>query len=230
MQNWPTHCFSLTNNVDLTLTRLHLDNSAGDAPNAASGGLPAAHNSDGFGIASCDGVTLTDSSVRNQDDCVAVTSGSRIAVRGMHCRGGHGLSVGSVGGKANNTVEGVLFADSRVVDSENGCRIKTNSGAASGSVRDVTYRNITLSGISKYGIDLQQDYLNAGPTGMPTNGVRVEGVHFVDVKGSVTGSKSYNYYVLCGEGSCSDVSFDGVKIVGGTRAGKCNFPESGCPT
>lgn len=99
----------------------------------------------------------------NQDDCVAVTSGSNILVTGLYCSGGHGLSIGSIGGKSNNTVAGVTFSNSQVVNSENACRIKSNYGKT-GTITGVTYENITLSGISDYGIDVQQDYLNGGPT------------------------------------------------------------------
>lgn len=163
IQNWPTHCFYISGARGLTVSGLVLDNTAGDAANALSGGAAAAHNSDGFDISGSDTVTLAGVRVANQDDCVAVTSGSNVLVTGLYCAGGHGLSIGSVGGKSNNTVAGVTFADSQVVNSSNGCRIKTNSGTT-GTVTGVTYRNITLSGISDYGIDVQQDYLNGGPT------------------------------------------------------------------
>lgn len=62
---------------------LTLDNSAGDAANSLSDGDPAAHNTDGFDISGSDTVTLQDITVYNQDDCVAVTSGSNILVTGM---------------------------------------------------------------------------------------------------------------------------------------------------
>lgn len=128
IQNWPVHCFSITGNTDLNISGLTLNNAAGDQPNSKSNGKPAAHNSDGFDISSSDGVTLNNINVHNQDDCVAVTSGSRVTVSNMYCYGGHGLSIGSVGGKSNNTVDGVTFLNSQVVNSENGCRIKSNSG------------------------------------------------------------------------------------------------------
>lgn len=123
----------MTGNEGVTVTGLTMDNSAGDAPNSLSSGLPAAHNSDGFDISSSDYVTLDTISVHNQDDCVAVTSGTHITVTNMYCYGGHGLSIGSIGGKSNNTVDGVTFSNSQVVDSQNACRIKTNSGTT-GSV------------------------------------------------------------------------------------------------
>ncbi|KAB5518212.1 putative polygalacturonase precursor [Coniochaeta sp. 2T2.1] len=228
IRNWPVHCFSIGTSRNLTISGLTLDNSAGDAPNAASGSLAAAHNSDGFDISSSDYVTLRDISVVNQDDCVAVTSGTQILIDGMYCSGGHGLSIGSVGGKSNNTVSGVTFSNSIVTNSENGVRIKTNSNTT-GLIRDVTYRNITLEGITTYGVDIQQDYLNGGPTGVPTNGVLIEGVKLIDVKGTVVGEKAYDYYVLCGEGSCGGFVYEGVRVTGGGRGGRCNYPASGCP-
>jgi polygalacturonase len=105
-----------------------MDNSAGNAANSASGGLPAAHNSDGFDISGTTNMVLSNTFVSNQDDCVAVTSGTNITVTGMTCTGGHGLSIGSVGGKSDNVVTDVTFSDSTVTNSQNGCRIKTNSG------------------------------------------------------------------------------------------------------
>lgn len=128
IQNWPTHCFDVTGSTGVTITGLTLDNSAGDAPNSISSGLPAAHNSDGFDISSTTNMVLSNTIVKNQDDCVAVTSGTNITVTGMTCSGGHGLSIGSVGGKSDNTVTDITFSDSTVSNSQNGCRIKTNSG------------------------------------------------------------------------------------------------------
>ncbi|KAH6657882.1 endopolygalacturonase [Truncatella angustata] len=225
IQNWPTHCFYISGVQGLEVTGLTLDNSAGDEPNSASGTKAAAHNSDGFDISGSDTVTLDNIKVYNQDDCVAVTSGSNVIVSNMYCSGGHGLSIGSIGGKSNNTVSGVTFSDSVVVNSENACRIKSNSGTT-GTIENVTYQNITMSGITDYGIDVQQDYLNGGPTGEPTNGVTIAGISFIDVTGTTTGDDAYDYYILCGDGSCSDFTFSGVSITGGDES--CNYPTTTC--
>ncbi|KUI61334.1 putative endopolygalacturonase D [Cytospora mali] len=224
IKNWPTHCFYISNAIGLTMNGLTLDNSAGDEPNDLSDGAPAAHNSDGFDISGSDTVTLSNIKVLNQDDCVAVTSGSNILVTGMYCSGGHGLSIGSIGGKSNNTVVGVTFSNSQIVDSQNGCRIKTNYDTT-GTVANVTYDGITMSGISDYGIDIQQDYLNGGPTGDPSNGVLISGITFINVTGTVD-SDAYDYYILCGDGSCSDFTFEDVDITGGLSS--CNYPSSLC--
>ncbi|TGO38492.1 hypothetical protein BHYA_0073g00010 [Botrytis hyacinthi] len=227
IKNWPTHCFDITGAQGLTVSGVTLDNSAGDAPNSKSGSDPAAHNSDGFDISGSDSVTLKNCVVKNQDDCVAVTSGSNILVTGMTCSGGHGLSIGSVGGKSNNTVSGVTFSDSTITNSQNGCRIKSNSDTT-GTIENVTYSNIKMSNISKYGIDVQQDYLNGGPTGKPTNGVTISGITFSSVTGTAT-DDAYNYYILCGSDSCSDFTFTDVAISGGGKTSTCNYPSTGCP-
>jgi polygalacturonase len=227
IQNWPTHCFSITGASGLMISDLVLNNSAGDIPNSKSGRAPAAHNTDGFDISSSSRVILRNTQVVNQDDCVAVTSGTNITITSMICSGGHGLSIGSVGGKSDNTVDGVTFSDSQILNSENGCRIKTNWGE-SGTVNNITYSNITLSNITKYGIDIQQDYLNGGPTGTPTNGVGISNISFSDITGTTIGS-AYNYYILCGNTSCSSITFSGVNITGGSKGYSCNFPASGCP-
>jgi polygalacturonase len=164
IQNWPVHCFEITSASGTTITGLTLDNSAGNAPNSASGGSAAAHNSDGFDVSGSTNIIIQNTTVLNQDDCVAVTSGTNITVQNMVCDGGHGLSIGSIGGKSNNDVSNVLFTNSIVRNSENGARIKTNSGTT-GSVTNIEWSNIQVSNISDYGIDVQQDYLNGGPTG-----------------------------------------------------------------
>ena len=90
------------------------------------------------------------------------------------------------------------------------------------------YKGITLKNISDYGIDVQQDYLNGGPTGEPTNGVTISGVSFTDVTGTMSDSDGQDYYILCGDGSCENFTFSGVSITGGS-GDSCNYPDSGCP-
>jgi polygalacturonase len=227
IQNWPTHLFSISSCTDLMFRNLYMDNSAGDAPNAISDGLPAAHNSDGFDLSTSNNTLITDSTILNQDDCVAITSGNNVTVQNLYCSGGHGLSIGSVGGKSNNNVTNILFQNSQVINSQNGPRIKTNYNTT-GYIANITYSNIALSNISIYGIDVQQDYLNGGPTGIPSNGVIIENLLFNNVTGTAA-EGAEDYYVLCGSGSCNNFVFTDVDITGGTVASSCNYPLSGCP-
>ncbi|KAF4626252.1 hypothetical protein G7Y89_g11909 [Cudoniella acicularis] len=226
IQNYPVHCFSISSCSDFVITNIQINNTAGNAPNAISDGLAAAHNTDGFDISTTSNLLLTSSTINNQDDCVAITSGNNITVTNCIAQW-HGLSIGSVGGKSNNNVTNILFTDSTIANSQNGARIKSNYNTT-GFISNVTYSNIALSQISIYGIDIQQDYLNGGPTGIPSNGVIITDLNFINLTGSATAS-AQDYYILCGSGSCSDFTFTDVSIVGGTVANSCNYPPSGCP-
>ncbi|KAJ9623456.1 hypothetical protein H2203_005716 [Taxawa tesnikishii (nom. ined.)] len=229
IQNYPTHCFSISGSNGLVVENIVLNQTAGNAPNARSSGLPAAHNTDGFDISSTNGMTLRDSTVLNQDDCVAITSGDSITVSNMYCDGGHGLSIGSVGGKSNNNVTNILFQDSVVLNSQNGARIKSNFNTT-GYIAGITYQNIYIENASIYGIDIQQDYLNGGPTGTPSNGVIITNITMTNVTGTAT-SGAKDYYILCGDGSCSDFTFNDVHIAGGS-GDSCNVETAGdftCP-
>jgi len=99
IKNWPVHGIQIVSSQNVTLEHINMDNSEGDAPNDISDGLPAAHNSDGFGVMSSDFITIRDTNVINQDDCWAATSGTNITVSRLYCQGGHGLSIGSIGGE-----------------------------------------------------------------------------------------------------------------------------------
>lgn len=87
IQNYPVHCFTISGSDGLILENITLNNTSGDAPNSRSNGLAASHNSDGFDISSTNGLILRNSTVLNQDDCVAITSGDSITVQDMYCDG-----------------------------------------------------------------------------------------------------------------------------------------------
>lgn len=116
IENTPVQAVSISGCDGLTVTDVTIDNSAGDN----AGG----HNTDGFDIGSSSNVVITGAKVYNQDDCVAVNSGTSITFSGGTCSGGHGLSIGSVGGRSNNAVDTVTFKDSTVSNSVNGASIQ----------------------------------------------------------------------------------------------------------
>jgi polygalacturonase len=225
IQNYPVHCFSISNSAGIDIYHITLNNSAGYAPNARSNGLPASHNSDGFDLATTNDTKVRDSVVINQDDCVAVTSGNNILVNNMYCNGSHGLSIGSVGGKSNNNVTNISFMNSVVLNAENGARIKTNENTT-GFISDILFENIRVENISIYGIDIQQDYLNGGPTGNPTNGVFIQNVTMRNITGTAT-DEGRDYYILCGSSSCKNITINDVDITGGGVPSKCNFQTNG---
>lgn len=138
--NTPVQAVSINGVDGLTISGMTIDNSAGDS----AGG----HNTDCFDIGSSNDVTITGAVCKNQDDCVAINSGTGITFTKGTCSGGHGLSIGSVGGRSDNTVDTVTFSDSTVTKSDNGIRVKASAGDT-GKINKVTYSGITLSSINK---------------------------------------------------------------------------------
>lgn len=109
--NTPVQAVSINNADGLTITDMTINNEAGDS---------LGKNTDGFDIGSSSNVVITGANVYNQDDCVAVNSGTDITVENSICSGGHGLSIGSVGGRTDNTVDTVTFYNNEVKSSVNG--------------------------------------------------------------------------------------------------------------
>jgi polygalacturonase len=73
-----------------------------------------------------------------------------------YCSGGHHLSIGSVGGRDDYTVEAVTIS-SIVKNSQDDVYVKTVYDATE-TVKGVTYKNIVLEDITKYVIVIEQDY------------------------------------------------------------------------
>jgi len=207
--------FSISGCKGLVLDSIRIDNAAGDQ--MAGNKKTLGHNTDAFDVGESSDITISNAYVHNQDDCLAVNSGTNIRFTNGTCIGGHGLSIGSVGGRNNNIVRGVQITNSRISKSENGIRIKTKANKGKGEVKDVTYSNIRLDGITKRGIVIQQDYENSGPTGRPQGDIHISGLKISGVTGSVN-SGAKKIYVLCGSGGCTNWTWSGINISGGSTS------------
>ncbi|KAH7126008.1 glycoside hydrolase family 28 protein [Dactylonectria macrodidyma] len=217
--NTPLMAVSIVDTNGLNINNMIIDNSAGDS----AGG----HNTDGFDIGDSTSVTITNAKVYNQDDCVAVNSGSDITFTGGLCSGGHGLSIGSVGGRDNNKVSNVKFLSSTVTKSVQAIRIKTVEGAT-GSVSGVTYSDITMSSISNYGIIIEQNYNGGDLKGTPSSGVPITGLTISNIIGTGSvASSGYNIVIACGTTGCSNWTWSKVAVTGGKTYGNCSGIPSG---
>ncbi|PQE10473.1 putative endopolygalacturonase protein [Rutstroemia sp. NJR-2017a BBW] len=216
--NPPVQVFSINGASNLELAYITVDASAGDS---------LGKNTDAFDIGSSDTVTIEYATVYNQDDCVAINSGTNIIFKNGYCSGGHGLSIGSVGGRTDNTVNGVTFSSSTVTKSVNGIRVKTISGDT-GLVNGVTYSGITLSSISKYGILIEQNYDGGDLDGTATTGVPITGLTLKNISGTgAVASSGYDVVVVCGSStSCTGWTWSGVAVTGGKTYAKCQSVPS----
>ncbi|KAF3392764.1 Endopolygalacturonase [Penicillium rolfsii] len=218
IENTPVQAVSINGCDGLTITDMTINNEAGDS----AGG----HNTDGFDIGSSSNVVITGANVYNQDDCVAVNSGTDITFSGGVCSGGHGLSIGSVGGRSDNTVDTVTFKNSEVKDSVNGIRIKATEGDT-GTIKGVTYSGITLSSISKYGILIEQNYDGGDLEGTPTSGIPITDLTVENISGAgAVASSGYDVVIVCGSSGCSDWTWSSVDVTGGKTYSGCeNVPS-----
>ena len=208
--NTPVQCFSIDSSTNLELVDITIDDSAGNTNSLG-------HNTDAFDVGDSTGITISGANVSNQDDCLAINSGTDITFTGGTCVGSHGLSIGSVGGRSDNAVENISITNSKVSNGQNGIRIKTVSGAT-GSVSNVTFSGITLSGITDYGVVFEQDYENGDPTGTPTAGVPITDLTVENISGSVASSAT-EVYILCA--ACSNWTWSDVSVTGGSKSSKC---------
>ncbi|XP_060534970.1 uncharacterized protein LOC132707227 isoform X2 [Cylas formicarius] len=222
--NTPIDCVQATNAVNLTFTDWIIDNLAGDPDVAPSGKF--GKNTDGFDVWNSTDVVIKNSAVYNQDDCVAVRCGANIYVTNMFCHGTHGLSI-SVGFSNTsvplNTLSNVTFTDSVLVNSENGIHIKTHYQGGYGSITNVTYRNISMSSIEKFGIEIHENYPDT--TAEPRNNVPIVDLKMVNVTGNVSRDAA-PVFILCADGGCADWQWDDVKI-SGRKSDSCNFLPEG---
>ncbi|KAI0711539.1 endo-polygalacturonase PG1 [Earliella scabrosa] len=219
VKNSPSRTYSVGNPAQLTMSNLIIDNSEGDAPNSKSGGKAAGHNTDGFDCSTTN-LIIQDSTIHNQDDCLAINKGSNIVFQRNTCTGGHGISVGSI--DSDVTVTGITIKDNVIKDNDQALRIKTKAAASGSSVSNITYSGNTGTGMRRFGVIIDQSY----PTtlGTPGNGVKLSGVNFVGSTNSISvASGAKRVAVNCGSGTCSGTwDWSALKVSGGS-AGNINY-------
>ncbi|XP_025834541.1 polygalacturonase-like [Agrilus planipennis] len=216
VKNTPARVFAIQSCQHVVFSDIIVDNSDGD--------VKGGHNTDGFDLNENNNITIEYSQIFNQDDCMAINSGSNCYFYHNHCSGGHGISIGSIGNRRSNVVQNIHVKNCTVVNSENGVRIKTIVNAT-GQVLDITYEDITLANITNYGVLVRGDYLNTGPTGHPSNGVVIRNLTLTNVHGWVQ-ENAVNVFVLLGDGVASNWKWTNVNVTGGHHA---NVSCSGVP-
>ncbi|KAF2623511.1 glycoside hydrolase family 28 protein [Macroventuria anomochaeta] len=220
IKNTPVQAVSIASCDGLTITDMTIDDSAGDTDSLG-------HNTDGFDIGTSSNVVIDGAKVYNQDDCVAVNSGTSITFQNGLCSGGHGLSIGSVGGRSSNDVDTVTFYNNVIQNSVNGIRVKASVGDT-GTINKVTYNKITLKNISKYGALIEQNYDGGDLKGTAGTGIPITNLVVENITGtSAVSSSGYDVVVTCGSSSsCTGWTWSNVAITGGKTYSSCtNVPS-----
>ncbi|KAF5384488.1 hypothetical protein D9757_006431 [Collybiopsis confluens] len=227
--NSPQRAVAINTN-GITVSSVTVNNGAGTAANSASAGKPAGANTDGFDVAASGKilfhVTITGCTVNNQDDCLAINRGSSITFSNNVCEGiGHGISIGSISSGA--TVSGVTISGNTVTGTVNGLRIKTDATATGSIVENVVYSNNKLTGITSFGVLIDQSY--PATLGTPGTGVVIENVSFQGTNTITVGSSAHRVEVNCGStSSCTGTwNFAGLTVTGGSGSTVKNAPVTG---
>nr|ADU33363.2 endopolygalacturonase [Leptinotarsa decemlineata] len=227
MYNCPHQCVGISDSDHVTISNWQLDSSAGNPVN----GKEVGHNTDGFDLYKSNYILLDGIVVRNQDDCICINGGSHLTFRNLWCYGGHGLSISSGMSMTDynlNVVSDVHFEHCHVSDSRNGIHIKTIADGGKGKMSGLYFSDIQLSGISTYGINVEQNYRNnGGPSGKPNNNVPIDTLEINGVTGTLNGPWSVKAYILCASGACKNFKWSNINLQGNSRPDSCNFHPSG---
>ncbi|KAJ7873349.1 pectin lyase fold/virulence factor [Mycena olivaceomarginata] len=225
----------------LTVSGVTVNNAAGAAANSRSAGKPAGANTDGFDV-SANNVRIQNSVGESQnfhkparrfaadepissDDCLAINRGTNIVFTGNSCTGGHGISVGSIA--SGVVVSGVTISNNVVTNNVNGLRIKTDATATGSTVSNVVYSGNKLSGITGFGVLIDQSYPST--LGTPGTGVVINGVSFTGTNTIAVTNTAHRVEVNCGStSSCTGTwNFAGLTATGGTGSTIKNAPVTG---
>ncbi|XP_018324143.2 polygalacturonase-like [Agrilus planipennis] len=213
--DFPVHAISIDRCHNLTVENVLMNNSKVDFDDG--------YNTSGFDVDESTQITLRRSVIYNQGDCVAINSGSNIRFENNYCAGGHGVSVGSLGGRSNNIISDVVVKNCEVANSDNGIRIQTEYGKT-GSVSDITFEDITLTNIKNCGITIRDEYINNGTNGVATDGVPIKKLTVKNVHGTI---KSGGIKVMILVRGASQWDWSDVILDGGQSASDCYGIPSG---
>ncbi|KAJ6314390.1 hypothetical protein OIU78_017962 [Salix suchowensis] len=166
---------SLFGCVNLNMSNLRLS-APGDSP-----------NTDGIKIGSSEEIQISKTRIGTGDDCVAILSGSKnIHISQVQCGPGHGISVGSMGGKGSLTesVVGVTVRDCTFNGTSDGARIKTWASSTTGFASNFIYENIRMMNVGNP-IIIDQDYCPYPPCDMKNpSRIQIKDITFNNIWGT----------------------------------------------
>ncbi|KAI0701363.1 pectin lyase-like protein [Cytidiella melzeri] len=181
-------------------------------------------NSDGWDIYRSDHITVTDSWINNDDDCVSFKPNStNILVSNLWCNGSHGISVGSLGQYAGETdiVANVSVHNVSMNNAQNGARIKvfggnpspdSTAGGGSGFVKNITWTDYTLKNVDNPVIIDQCYSTPADVCAQYPSKVNISDVHFVNITGTSSGAEGDVVVSLECSDECEDITATGTHL------------------
>ncbi|KAF8041491.1 hypothetical protein BT93_A0173 [Corymbia citriodora subsp. variegata] len=170
-------------------------------------------NTDGIHMSSSTGVTVASSSFMTGDDCISIGPGSKnIWIHRIACGPGHGISVGSLGGNANEEgVQNVTVTGAVFTGTQNGVRIKSWARPSNGFARTISFRNIVMKNVFNP-IIIDQNYC-PDPTNCPNqnSGVKISQVTYRNIKGTSATPVAMNF-ACSPTNPCRGISLQNIEL------------------
>ncbi|KAJ3514488.1 hypothetical protein NLJ89_g2349 [Agrocybe chaxingu] len=170
-------------------------------------------NSDGWDVYRSNDVTIVNSIIHNDDDCVSFKPNStNVHVEILDCTGSHGISVGSLGQYPGvyDIVENVFVNNIKMANAQNGARIKAWAGpnVGSGIVKNITFQNFIETAVDNPVII---DQACTRFLCSPVFAFLLDDVWFNNITG--TGTNSVVASLLCSpDGRCSNISVNDFSL------------------
>ncbi|KAL3752833.1 hypothetical protein ACJRO7_000262 [Eucalyptus globulus] len=170
-------------------------------------------NTDGIHIRSSTGVTIASSSFMTGDDCISIGPGSKnVWIQRVVCGPGHGISVGSLAGNANEEgVENVTVTGAVFTGTQNGVRIKSWGRPSTGFARTISFRNIIMKNVFNP-IIIDQNYCPSN-TNCPNqnSGVKISRVTYRNIKGTSATPVAMNF-ICSSTNPCSGIALQNIEL------------------
>ncbi|XP_011079627.1 exopolygalacturonase [Sesamum indicum] len=140
-------------------------------------------NTDGIHLSSSKNVKITDCVIGTGDDCVSIGHGTlNTAVARITCGPGHGISIGSLGKREDETdLKGVSITNCTLIGTTNGVRIKTYHDSPQMTASDIVFQDIKMIDV-KNPIMIDQHY-NSKSKPVQSK-VKIRNARFINIKGS----------------------------------------------
>ncbi|XP_059070414.1 polygalacturonase-like [Cryptomeria japonica] len=168
-------------------------------------------NTDGIHVGQSSNVEIRNILVGTGDDCISIGPGSSdVAIEGVTCGPGHGISIGSLG--EDNTlaaVKNITVSGASLYNTQNGVRIKTWRGG-NGFATGITFQNVIMNNVQNP-IIIDQFYSPYGISTQGNSGVKISNVLYKNITGTSAANAAISF--KCSQTvPCQGIKVDDIKL------------------